>query len=243
MMTRTTRVLNGSLVTVNSQKATPKLLRLEGYVITGTSATQYFLQLFNAVPTSGSTIPLRSLQVLGGTGFTFDYGMIGLDTKNMPNIATGGNLYVALSSTQDVYTNAGGTAVVGNIFVETEEYGLASYGMTTATSSGSLTTVASDGAGHPRLVAVRVTNNNAVAAFLQIFNVDPSVSGNETKMMRNLPVGASETQYFWFSTTGINIESQDANGTNHNGLYVGASQTAASYDGAGNFTFAIDYFA
>jgi hypothetical protein len=231
-MTRTSQVIGGNSVTVVTTGQDPKLCRIEGYC-NGSTNTQYFIQLFNTAPTGGAT-PLRSLQVVGGYGFTFDYTSAGgLSLVNLPNWSSSGGLVVVLSGTDATYTS---TAATCDINVDVEEYELEPQLAVTTVASGATAsgkkTILADGATNTQaLMSLTVTETGGAASYVQLFCKSPSV--NDWPLLQ-FSVAANSTTYFKFGSNGRKFIQVDANNTVHKGYYVGISLTSNSFDGAGS---------
>ena len=235
MTTRTFKVVAGTSVAVATNNQSPNILTIEGYC-NGVANTQYWIQLHSvAAPVSGTTAPLRSFQVLGTDGFTFDKGFHGLASQNLTNPPTQPGLWVFLSSTDGVFTTSGITA---DINVDVEEWELELQGTTTVgdlTTNVSTLTVVADGANTTnRLTKLTVTELNGAAGFIQFFAA-PLVANVSVSLSApcQIPLAANATVTLNFGSQGQRFFSQDANGTKHYGIYVGLSLTSGVYDSAG----------
>ena len=243
MMTRTISVIAGTSVTLATGGTIPNLLCLEGYC-NGVANTQYFLQLHVIAPASlGSTttVPLRSWQVLGSDGFTFNKNDIGLQLANVPVPAgeVGTGYYIVLSSTDAVYTTPGITADI-NVDIEEFELELAGTTQVTGNLAGGLLQIVADSVNATnKLVQLQITNTLAAGAFVQLFAKSPVVSDvplvqlpySDSGVDGLVPLNGVVT---WkFGSLGKSLYSQDANGTNHNGIFVGLSATSGVFDGTG----------
>ena len=243
MMTRTISVIAGTSITLGVGGVCPNIMCLEGYC-NGAANTQYFLQLHVIAPASlvsGTTVPLRSWQLLGVDGYTFNKQDIGLQLANISvpvgQVATG--YYIVLSSTDAVYTTSGITA---DINAEIEEFEIELLGTTRVTGNlagGFLQIVADSVSDTNNLVTLQVTNTLAGGAYVQLFAKSPTVG---MVPLVNLPVSDSgvdgllavnATATWKFGSLGKSIYSQGVNGTNHNGVFVGLSATQGTFDGTG----------
>ncbi len=178
-----------------------KIQQIEGYC-GGASGTQYYLQLHTGVPVSTTTVPIWSMQVQAVNGFSFEYPLLdGLNTALMSLDATTlqpspnrGGVYVAISSTDTVYTSV---AAATDCRVDFEEYELELPNKTfvgdTSTSVGSLqvwTEAAGLSTGGKHLLKVEAQNNNATTQYLMLFAKDAAPS-----------TGDSPIQTWTFATT------------------------------------------
>lgn len=243
MMTRTFKVIAGTSVAVATNAQTPNIQVIEGYC-NGVANTQYFIQLHGvAAPTTGVTVPLRSLQVLGQDGYTFNKTDIGLTTQNLTNPPTQPGLWVFLSSTDGVFTTSGITA---DINVDVEEWELEFQGTTTVgdtvTGVNYLDVVADPQVPPVNLMQVQVTERNGVASFIQLFALtgDNLVEG-QISNYPVIPLPANGTVYLNFGDGGKKMFSQDANGTQHTGISVALSLVAGSWNTQGFGTILATY--
>lgn len=229
-MTRTVSGIGVAGLLVLSNGEDPKLLRIEGYC-GGVAGTQYWLQIHNAAPAGGAA-PLRSLQVLGSNGFTFDYSSgQGVCLENVAAWAISGGLYVALSSTDATYTAPGITA---DINVDIEEFELELAGQTNVASgatAGGLKTILATGANNTQaLLSLAVTETGGVASFIQIFAKSPVL--NDVPL-EQFPLAANATVNLKFGSTGRAFYQQGNAGTLYKGIYIGISRTTGVFDTAG----------
>ena len=231
MMTRTYSGVGVASLLVSTGGAMPAIHMIEGYC-NGAAGTQYFIQLFNAPPTSGVTVPLRSLQVLGADGYTFDKNDVGLSTQNLTNPPNQTGIYIYLSSTDAVFTTPGITA---DINVDVEEFELELQGTTTQSSNtpNSQYILRPDSVGNTySLVSLTVQESNGVASRVQLFAAAP-VNGASVPLV-DLPIAANATKTWKFGSGSKALEQEDANGTRHFGIYVGISLTPNLFDNAGS---------
>ena len=155
MMTRTISAIGATGVTLATGGLTPNILLIEGFC-NGVANTQYFIQIHNVIPSSGITVPLRSLQVLGVDGFTFNKYDIGLQTANLTSPPAQTSFYIFLSTTDAVFTNPGITA---DINVDIEEYELELSGTNIIGPTAGAITVFTDPNPQLRLVQITAVNN------------------------------------------------------------------------------------
>lgn len=249
-MTRTYQAIGATVLAFGSTfgggVTMPKIVRIEGYMNGATSTTQYWLQIFNqsfASLSTGVTVPLRSLQILGTDGFTFNYQPAGLSLANLPGVLAtippNANWIIALSTTDAVYT---APVVTCDINVEVEEFELEYQGTTTVTTAGGQTylQVVADAANTNKLVAfyvLPVTNDCYVQLFANAPNASqvpieqftiPSVTNGKA------PAGVVTT--FKFGSGGKSVFQQDADGTKHYGIFIGVSLTSGAWDAATSAT-------
>jgi hypothetical protein len=228
-MSRTAQALNATGVSVVSNAENPKLQRLEGIVLSGTSATQYYLQIFNSAPTTGVTVPLRSLQVLGGTGFTFDYTTGGgLSLDNIPNWASGGGLYVALSTADAVYTNDGSTKM--DINVDIEEFEIELQGTTTVgdtVSAVSSLVVYTNPNVNKRLLSLTMSAP-VTDQYVMLFAKATPTTG-DYPIAQWLVTALAGQIAFKFGNDGKVVTQQGTDGTIYSGCYLYASSTPTTY--------------
>jgi len=109
-----------------STNSLPVIRAIYGYC-NGTANAQYFLHFFNSttIPANG-TVPLRSLQVLGGDGFgPYNYVEAGLDPAQWDTggaLVTSSGLIVCLSSTEATLTiGTGGVTMDIEVDIDTED--------------------------------------------------------------------------------------------------------------------------
>lgn len=242
MMTRTISVIAGTSVTLATGGVCPNMLCLEGYC-NGVANTQYFLQLHKIAPAnlvSGATVPLRSFQVLGANGFTFDKEQTGLQLANLVNPASQSatGYYMVLSSTDAVYTTPGITCDI-NVEIEEFELELTDTSTNTGNSAAGIYAVFADPNVSKRLVKLTVLDTSGVASFVQVFAKSPVAS---QVPIQQWPLAANATLVLNFGSVGESgFDSQDTDGTNHSGCYIGLSQTTGSFDAAGAGTVTAIY--
>lgn len=231
MMTRTFQTIGGTSVVLATNYEDPNIARIEGYCF-GTANTQYFLQLFNqtfASLVSGVTVPVRSWQILGLDGFTFNFFDECLSTATLTGslASTNANWILVLSSTESVYTTPGITA---DINVDIEEYEIELAGTTTTSNYAispvgnlNLVLVADTLGNTNRLVSLDITETGGVASFIMLF----ASATNLTVPVRCIPLPANGNVKLKFGPN-EHLTQQDANGTNHYGIVVSVSTSAAS---------------
>ena len=230
MMTRTISVIAGTSLTLPA--VAPNILAIEGYC-NGVAGTQYFLQLHNAVPTSGVTAPLRSWQILGKDGFTFNDRDIGLLTANLTQPNAQGTFYLYLSSTDVVFTTSGITC---DINCEVEEFELEQLGTTTVPSYVSVSSlqVLTDLPNQTRaLYALTVTETQGTASYIQLYAQALPPFVPNTPPVIQIPLAANATVILNFGDNGIHLFQQNLDGSLHYGIWVGISKTSSYFDGNG----------
>lgn len=239
MMTRTFQVINGVSVSIAANYEDPKIFKIEGYMRGASSATQYFLQLHNLAfgeLVNTTSIPVRSWQILGTDGFTFNFQPTGLTTDNMPGGLndTDANWIVVLSTTDLVYTAVAG-GVTCDINVDVEEYEIELAGTTTIDQSGaslSQLQVLADPQSPPKsLCILKITEKNAAASFIQLFA--QSIVTNVTIPIAVFPLAASASIVLNFGTPGKPLTSESPNGAVHTGIIVGISTVPGVFDANG----------
>jgi hypothetical protein len=175
------------------------LYGFEGYV-NGNAGTQYYLQIHGVAPTTGSTVPLYSVQVIGGNGFSFLYNN-GLNTKQMsfPDQATTGGtntlpVFFAISSTDTVYTSV---AASTDLLVTLDEPRTIPANETitgdTTTGRDSLPVYTSPNTAK-RLMKFQVTNNTGATAYLMLFAYSNPALGDVPQAQWTIANGATLTQ-------------------------------------------------
>jgi hypothetical protein len=244
MMTRTLSVIAGTSLGLNvpgisANDLLPNLFSIEGYC-NGVAGTQYWLQLHTvAAPSTGVTVPLRSWQIIGLDGYTFNKNDIGIQLANITSAAAQAagtptqqptGFYIVLSSTDAVFTTPGITA---DINVELEEWELEATGLTEVTAGAGIGfSVVADGATTTnRLVKLQVTETNGAATFIQLFAKGLAFNGVP---IESIPIAANATVVLNFGVAGRPFFQQDASGTGHFGIYVAFSLTplANTQDGS-----------
>lgn len=197
---------------------------IEGYC-GGTGSTQYWLQILNGAP--GNTLPMYSVQVVGGNGFSFVYPN-GLSTSTMSDgsgASFGENIfmpYLAISSTDKTYT---AVAAPTNVRVDIDM----SYQMPTtlqqpasATNAASLTVF-----GDPNvtnfLAAIAAVNNTGAIGYLMLFSyANPAVGAVP---MQEWTVTNGATLQQTFGAGGCRYQQGKPDYTIHTGCYLVASST------------------
>lgn len=160
-----------------------KIFNLTG-VCGGSSGTVYYLQILGvAAPSTGVTVPLFSVPINGALPFAFDYNNKGLDTSSMnllggPIIAGSNTLpvYVAVSSTFEVWTSVAGNVDVDVTF---EESVVSTPNQTLVALTGPQPTLAVFTNPNParRLISLQAVNATGAAAFLYLFAEVPTTAG------------------------------------------------------------------
>ena len=175
----------------------------------GISADAGYLQVFDlaVAPTSTSTVPLMSMRVTAG-------GPLPSFFPALSGISLSKGLYIAMSSTDQVYT---AVATAFDVFGAIDEYEVPPIGVTAVGNFVSAVThlqVWADSAGPKKLVKVIVTNLSALTAtrYLQLFAKDSPTDTSE------LPIAQwtieQDTSYvFNFGSNGSNVVSQDNEST------------------------------
>jgi hypothetical protein len=224
-------ITGSTLLEISSQPC--KIGNVEGYCY-GSAGSQLFLQLLGtATPSSGVTIPLWSRQIATANGFSFTYSDFAIDTAQLQagyNYAggaiTGSNtlpVYLAISSSNETWTSV---ATNVDAEVDIELFTIEPNGATvTTTNSASAVTVWADpdSTQAHRLNYFSATNNTGAAGFVTLFAL--SSFNNGYYPVRTWPVASGATISEYFGREGIEVSSQDANGTNHNGCYLVGSST------------------
>ena len=241
-MTRTFKAVAATSLVVAANNEAPTILNIDGYC-NGTANTQYWLQLFASatVPNNG-TVPLRSLQVLGVDGFTFNKMDVGLAVANLgaagSNGVNQGNLIVVLSTTDATLTIGSGN-VTADINVDVEEYELEVQGLIVVTANNTgAAAIAADPQNPPvALYALQVTDLSGIASYIQL----ATYIGQVTPTMQ-WPLAANATVLLKFGATAralsnVSVTPPAAQVT-HTGLYVSVSVASGVVGNSGlaNFT-------
>jgi len=192
------------------------LVNLDGY-----AAGAGWLQLFDSTtaPTTEVTVPLKSFNVAAAGPLPSLFSTLGpIEFKN--------GLYIALSSTEAVYT-----AVNTNydVFGEVEEYRAAYPGSSSFDSvTGVLTQQAwADSAGPKRLLTLEVFNLEPGVRYVHIFAKD-SVADGDVPLL-SLPIAPSATKTWDFGNGYSPIR---VSGTTVNdGCTIGFSTTGPTFTG------------
>lgn len=246
MMTRSVQGIQVTTLNLVTNYEDPNFAKLEGYCY-GTANTQYFLQIHNVAASnlvSTTTVPKRSLQILGADGFGFTYLDSCLSSLTLPGnlAATSQNWCVALSSTDNVYTAvADGATMDVNIDLEEWEIELQGTTSTTVTNNTGLNSVLTDPQSPPvNLMSLKIVNGFGDNVYLQAFAVSPSLGSIP---IRQWALNANTTLLEKFGTTGSSFISQDSTGVVHSGLFVGVSSTSGTYTAytAHNITYTVVY--
>lgn len=201
----------------------------------------YIQLLGTATPVSGTTVPLWSKLITGGTGFSFVYPS-GEDTSTMyypsgtTNLAAvGANafpVYVAISSTIAVYTSTA-VAVDVDVTIDLPFVDLPSQVLAVATAAGSLT-VWNDVAANSskRLVSLTVDNlNNGTDEFLLLFAQTGPSATTVPLASWTVPATSTFTQQFG---AGFAMQSSAPVGTLHYGCYFTISTSKQFYVASGD---------
>lgn len=244
MMTRTIQTIAGTSVSLASNYEEVNIYRIEGYC-NGTQNTQYYLQLHNIAVgslNSGTTVPVRSWQILGQDGYAFSFADECLSTANLPGslASTNPNWILVLSSTDAVYTTPGITADI-NVDLEEYEIELAGTTSSTVTNNIGLDSVLTDPQSPTvKLISLNIVNGFGDNVYLQVFAVSP-VPGSVP--LRQWALNANTTLLEKFGTTGSSFVSQDSTGAVHSGLFIGVSSTSGTYTAytAHNITYTVVY--
>jgi hypothetical protein len=187
------------------------VISLEGFCL-GTGGTQYYIQLLGtANPTSTTTVPLYSLQVVGQNGFSFLYDKQTLQTQNL-NTAGGSTttagsntlpVYAFLSTTDTVYT-APADGAKADLFATVEQ---GSVDEPNSTVTGDLTTgvdslavYASDPT--KRLIQFTAKNNGGADAYLMLFGLVPTAGWTPNQQWL-VKAGATLTARFGYQGSSI----------------------------------------
>lgn len=238
MMTRTYQVI-GNVALALEVGTQPKIFKIEGY-INGAANTQYWLQIHNsafAALSSGVSIPLRSLQVIGTDGYTFNFQPTGLTCANLPGVLAATinqNWIIVLSSTDAVYTAVAG-GVTCDINCDVEEFELELAGMTTVTGNtlaGVLQIVADGATFTGNLVYLEATNSSGFDEYLQIY-CQGSLTIGVSLPVRQWFIPNGTTLKLNFGSVGSAFHSEDADGTIHNGIVAAASLTGGAFNTSG----------
>lgn len=235
----------------NGSGGPPLIFDIEGEV-NSTTGTAYYIQLLSTgAPATGTTIPLYSRLAVpaaassGNNGFSFIYRPIGLDTSTMTNpvggtVATDGsitsNIYVAISSTDSVYTSV---AASTQVTVDIEDTYLEIPNQTItgdlATSVDALTVWTDPGASH-KLIQLQYQSGQATTAapnYIQIFASSPVA--NQIPL-QEITITDQNIDIIRFGS-GFSVQGQGAptlvaglvtipNYTFHTGCYIAGSTTA-----------------
>lgn len=207
----------------NAPNGPVKIVAIEGYC-NGAAGTQYWLQILNGAP--GATVPMYSVQVLGGQGFSFIYPL-GLDTATMQDgggASLGENVYkpyLAISSTDGLYTSVAATT---NVRVDIEMQFQMPLGLITANgnNTGSLTVFADPNATN-KLCAFSVVNNTGAVGYLMLFAYANPVNG--ATPLQQWPVQNGGTFATTFGNAGVRFQQGKADYSIHTGCYLVASST------------------
>lgn len=221
---------------------TPVLIfDIEGEV-SSTTGTAYYIQLLGtATPTSGTTIPLYSRLAVpaatstGVNGFSFIYRPIGLDTSTLNNPVGGTNstdgsntlpVYVAISSTDGVYTSVAASTEVSVNFEDTylEIPNQVITGDTSTTTS--VNVVFSDPNPAKKLLQFQITNNAAGTMYIMLFGYSSFVLGSLP--LQQWPITSGQTLIKRFGA-GWAIQQCDSQYILHTGCYLIISTTTQYY--------------
>lgn len=236
MMTKTITGLGVASLVLATNYEQLNVMCVEGFC-KGTADTQYFIQLHRAsTPTSTVAVPVRSWQVIGQNGFTFDQRPNGLQAGNLANTVDTGMLYLFLSSTDAVYTAVADGAVL-DVNVDIEEYNLES-GRYSNTATGAtiagVKLIFADPNANLKLSKLTVTETAGAASYVQLFSKAPAL--NAVPIMQ-WPLAVNATQVWNFGVSaGVNFTTSGADGIVHSGMYVGVSLTSGAFDTAGAAT-------
>lgn len=180
--------------------------------------------------TTGVSVPLYSLQVLGQDGFTWQWLE---DTHLLKFPALVNGLLVILSSTNAVWTS---TADTVDIELALEEWEFQT--VATTSTAGDTTTarknlqVWADASGPKSLRKLEITNaQNATTTRIQIFAKDSPSAGNVPVI--DLPIGTSASAVTslvldFGNNGGVSPFAQTAAGVQNDGCTVAGSTTAGS---------------
>lgn len=227
-------VING-----DSNSNCPDIIRISGYM-NGTASTQYWIQYHRAVSAaavSNGAVPLRSEQVLGGNGFTFDYyNLEPLDVSALTALPGNGALVLIVSTTKETLTKATG-ANTAEISVEVSgherEPGLTETTSATVTEQATWTTAN----GPKRLFELDVTSLGALTQYTTINGVNYNfvqIYADDAGLQRIVSehkFEGSETIKLRFGG-GLSPAVMGSNGTLYKGCFVAISSTRGSYDPA-----------
>lgn len=223
-------------LTINDDatSAAPDIIRISGYM-NGTSSTQYWIQYHRAgamSELSNGAVPLRSEQVIGGNGFTFDYyNLEPLDVSALSALPTNGKLLLCVSTTKATLTKA--TTETMELSVEvsgTEREGGLTQTISTGVQNQATWTTAS---GPKKLYELDVTAPGSFTAsttingtaynFIQIY----ADNAGAQRIVHEQKIAVSETLKLRFGD-GLSPGAVGSNGTNYKGCFVALSSTRGS---------------
>lgn len=239
---QTKQVLDASHFLEVSADGPVNIMDIEGEVNSTTGLVYYIQLLNNNTPASGITVPMYSrlavtaTAVSGNNGFSFVYRPEGLDTARLTNpnggtFATAGEnnspVYVAISSTDNVYTSVAASTQVA---VNFDAPGLENINQTV---TGDLTTgvdylvVYADPNPANRLTKVQA-KHPIPARFLMGFGYANPALGAEPLFVLSLP-NANQLYTFDFGLGGLMTMQGDSTYIIHTGCYLYGSSTATSF--------------
>lgn len=228
-----TSAVNAANIALPALSTAINILCIEGYC-GGTANTQYFLQLHNAQPLTTVTVPLKTWQVLGADGFTFNRYDIGLQCSNLqfPATVQTNSFWVAVSTTSGVYTSPAFSNCDLSVEIEEFEQEVADTTSTGLQSDITSYQVVADAASTTKkLIALFAQEVNGMNSYIQLFAAAPTA--NVSIPILQFPLVMSGFTYQKFGSEGKSFFSQDPNGTGHYGIFVGISQTSGVYDATG----------
>lgn len=223
-------------LTINdsAESACPDIIRISGYM-NGTGSTQYWIQYHRAAAMSelsNGAVPLRSEQVIGGNGFTFDYyNLEPLDVSALSALPVQGKLLLCVSTTKATLTKA--TTETMELSVEVagveREPGLTE---TASTGVQNQTTWAT-ASGPKRLFELDVTAPGAFTTATTIDGVDYNFiqiyadNAGAQRMVMEERIAVSETKKLRFGG-GLSPQAAGSDGTLYKGCFVAISTSRSA---------------
>lgn len=224
-------------LTINdsAESACPDIIRISGYM-NGTASTQYWIQYHRAAAMSelsNGAVPLRSEQVIGGNGFTFDYyNLEPLDVSALSALPVQGKLLLCVSTTKATLTKA--TTETMELSVEVagveREPGLTETTSSSVTEQATWTTAN----GPKRLFELDVTSLGALTEYTTIDGVNYNFvqiyadNAGLQRIVSEHKFEGSETIKLRFGG-GLSPAAKGSDGTLYKGCYVAISSTRGAY--------------
>lgn len=190
---------------------------------------------------SGTTVPLWSQLITGGTGFSFVYPS-GEDTSTMayPSLTTtsstvGSNalpVFLAISSTMAVWTSSA-TAVDATVSIDLPFVDTVALTLIKNDGNGGVLTLWADSVANTNKRMISLSLNNAgygTLVYFQLFSFAPTagaLASQEWTATANQP--SIELRF----GDGFSVQQADASYVQHYGCFVGISSTPGTYTNGG----------
>ena len=222
-----------------------KVYNIEGNCTAG-GADPCYLAAYARSPQAGDTA-LWCQKIMEGTGFSFTYNEVGIDSSNLTALANNSALWFALTKTDSTFT-AVTDGATSSLRVEIEGAGdeLAVPGgvLTVTDNSQGYETVWNNDTtgGRKRLLNFSITNGDATLKYLMMFASTTPVDGDTP--IQVWPVAAGATLEKDFGKNGIIVQGEKPYGTQLNGCYFSVSTTVPTltHDVTASWTWTINYF-